>query len=242
MSDAARIAGLLSERRLPVVGEIVSNPSTPGGYFVPLRLTQAPNGSKSPSGHALALARSDLEELGYIIDFILIDERGQRVEESLRASLLGSFSNDVRNSFLSVGHGTPQVWIEFKRQPDPETIRRLREHLRKFAEVFALPDLSMTAMGEANAATKIEILSVIRQLAPVDVATLSTELTHRGHDVPSHDWTNRRLDALRKSNLVLRRRDGTYVLTKEALVQLGTRKNASSPDVRRFLALARRGR
>ena len=49
-------------------------------------------------------------------------------------------------------------------------------------------------------------------------------------------------DAMRKNNLVLRRHDGTYVLSRKALELLGTRKHRRSPDVGRFLALARQGR
>lgn len=240
MTDVERIAALLKDKDLPIMGEIVSNPSTPSGYFVPLRLTQLSGGGKSPSGRALARARSNLAELGYVIDFILIDEETPLVEESLRASLLSSFPDDVRNSFLSADNGSPHAWIEFKRKPNTEIALRLDEHLRKFADLFSLPNLSMTAIGEANTATKIEILSAIRQLAPVDAPTLGRDLAGKGHDVPSPDWTNRRLDALRKGNLVLRRHDGTYVLTTTALAQLGTRKGPRSPDVRRLLALARR--
>ncbi|HVC59304.1 MAG TPA: hypothetical protein VND19_02925 [Acetobacteraceae bacterium] len=241
MSEVERIAALLRDKDLPVVGEIVPNPSTPGGYFVPLRLTRTAGGGKSPSGRTLALTRSSLAELGYVIDFILLDEETPLVEESLRASLLSSFPADVRNSFLADDKGSPHAWIEFKRKPDTEIVRRLEEHLRKFAELFSLPSLRMTPIGEANTATRIEILSAIRQLAPVDPPSLAKELAAQGHDVPSPDWTNRRLDALRKSNLVLRRPDGTYVLTREALAKLGTRKGPRSPDVSRFLALARRG-
>lgn len=241
MTDVARIAALLTEMDLPVVGTIVSNPSSSNAYFVPLRLTRRPDGRKSPSGRALAAARSSLLELGYVADFILIDEKARDIEESLRASLLSSFPDDVRNSFFTPGKRHPQAWIEFKRSPDAGTTRRLVEHLRKFADLFSLPSLAMTPIGEADTATKIEILSAVRQLAPVDAATLARELAAQHHDVPSLDWTNRRLDALRKSNLVLRRGDGTYVLTTEALARLGTRKGPRSPDVSRLLALARRG-
>jgi len=241
MTDVARIVAFLGDNDISIAGEIVSNPSTASGYFVPLRLKRLANGAKSPSGRALAFARSALLELGYTIDFILIDEETRHVEEGLRASLLSSFPDSVRNSFFSPGAKHPQAWIEFKGQPDSETTRRLEEHLRKFAELFSLPSLSMIRLGETDAATKIEILSAVRQLAPVDVATLERELTSQGLGFPSRDWANRRLDALRKSDLVVWRRDGTYVLTEKALAQLGTRKDRKSPDVRRFLALARRG-
>jgi|HubBroStandDraft_1064217.scaffolds.fasta_scaffold36418_2 hypothetical protein len=238
MTDMERIAALLAERGLPIIGTIVSNPSSSNAYFIPLRLTRRADGRKSPSGLALAAARSSLLELGYVVDFILIDEETRNIEESLRASLLGTFPDDVRNSFYSPGEGQPQAWIEFKRQADAGVKRRLEEHLRKFADVFSLPSLSLSPIGEANTATNFEILSAVRHLAPVDLPTLKQELAGRGHDVPSSDWVNRRLDALRKSDLVLRRRDGTYVLTAKALAHLGTRKGARSPDVRRVLALA----
>jgi hypothetical protein len=241
MTDMARIAQLLRDKELPIAGEIVSNPSTPNGYFVPLRLKRLGNGGKSPSGRTLALARSSLLGLGYRIDFILIDEEARHIEESLRASLLSSFPHDVRNSFFSSGDGHSQAWIEFKGQTDAETMVRLEEHIRKFAEVFSLKDLTMIRLGDTEAATKIETLSAIRQLAPVNVATLMGELVSQGLGVPSQDWMNRRLDALRRSYLVLRRGDGTYVLTAKALTQLGTRKDRRSPDVRRFLAIARQG-
>ena len=241
MTDLAPIAALLRENDLPVAGTIVSNPSAPNAYFAPLRLTRRADGRKSPSDRTLATVRSSLLELGYVVDFILVDEETRDIEESLRASLLSSFPDHIRNSFLSTDNRHPQAWIEFKGPPDAETARRLEEHLRKFADLFALPSLSMTPTGEADTATRTEILSAVRQLAPVDVAALARELTARGHDVPSLDWTNRRLDALRKSDLVLRRHDGTYVLTTEALARLGTRKGPRSPDVSRLLALARRG-
>lgn len=240
MNDTAQIVTLLKDADIPVVGAIVSNPSNPQSYFVPVRLTRRSDGGQSPSGRALALARSNLVALGYEIDFILIDETAENVEESLRGSLISSFPEDVRNSFFSHEKGRPQAWVEFKKQPDAETLRRLQEHLRKFAESFSLPGLFMIQLGETHTATKMEVLAVVRQLAPIDIVTLAKELESQDFSVPSLDWVKRCLDVLRRSALVLRRGDGAYVLTTEALSRLGTRKDRRSPDVRRLLALARR--
>ena len=172
---------------MQVVGDIVSSPSTQNAYFVPLRLTRRADGGKSPSGRTLATVRSNLLNLGYLVDFILVDEETRDVEESLRASLLSSFPNNVRNSFLSLDQENLRAWIDFKALPDAKTTRRLEEHLRKFAELFSLPTLFMTPIGEADTATRIAILSAVRQLAPVDVGTLTKELAARGHEVPSRD-------------------------------------------------------
>ncbi len=240
MGDAARITDILAEMNILLAGVIVSDSSRPDTYFVPLRLARV-DGRRSPSGRTLASARSSLEKLGFTVDFILIDNAARDIESNLRTSLLVSFPDDIRNSFFTQEGPKPQAWIQFKRSPAPGTIGRLEAHLRQFADLFSLKGLAMVPIVEANTATKTEILSLVRQLAPVDVATLARELARRGHDVPSPDWTKKRLDALRKSNLVLRRADGGYVLTAEALARLGTRKNARSPDVSRLLALARRG-
>lgn len=176
-----------------------------------------------------------------MVDFLIVDEKFQQIEENIRASLLASFPEDVRNSFYSTWDIRPQVWVEFKRQPNGDMKTRVEAHLRKFAELFSLPALEMIPLGEVEAATRYEVLTAVRQLAPVWPEALADTLRAQGLRVPSLDWTNRRLDALRKSNLVVRRSDGAYVLTREALAHLGTTKGRRSPDVRRFLALARRG-
>ena len=241
MTDVEGIVLFLKDEGIVPSGEIVSNPSIEGGYFVPLRLTRLPNGKKSPSGNVLALARSSLSKKGYTIDFILIDEENQKIEESLRASLLISFPDDIRNSFFSFGEGSPYVLVETKKQLSDQTILHLEEHLHKFAELFSLSSLSLVYLKETNTATKAEILSAVRHLAPADVPRLTSYLNNQDLNVPSPDWLSRRLDALRKSNLVLRRRDGKYALSMKALALLGTRKSRRSPDIRRLLALTRQG-
>jgi len=241
MTDVENILDALAANALDLRGTVVANPSASRAYFIPLRLVRHSDGHKIPSGSLLAKAKASLQKIGIAVDFILIDEHARDVEESLRASLLSSFPDKVRNSFYESDEKQPRAWIELKGALDSELTDRLNEHLKNFAKLFSLPCLSMKTIGEANTPTKIEILTVVRQFAPVDVWTLARELAKRGYDVPSTDWVSRRFDALRKADLVLRRKDGTYVLTMEALSRLGTRKGPRSPDLKRLLALARRG-
>ena len=85
------------------------------------------------------------------------------------------------------------------------------------------------------------MLNAIRLLAPVSVEDLSAALVNRRFSVPSRDWVSRMLDGLRKGGFVVRRSDEKYVLTFQSLKALGSAKSRRSPDVRRFLDLARRG-
>lgn len=240
MSNTDVIINTLREQDIIIEGDIVENPATPNGYFVPLRIHSRLRHGKRPSGQALSIVRSRLLELGYAVDFIFIEDEDKNIENSLRASLLNSFPDEVRNVYFSTTKGTPQIWIDFKRQPTEEISNRLKAHLEKFSDIFALSRWSFAELGDAKTATRIEILSIIRQLAPVQLSTLTKALTDHGYAVPSPDWMNRRLDALRKTSLVIRRQDGSYALTTEALAKLGTRKNRRSPDIQRLLALARR--
>lgn len=240
-SDEEKISRFLAEQGLRLAGSIAANPLVPKGFFIPLHVVHERAGRRTPTARTLAKAKYDLSDLNYTVEFILIDNDSQKVEELIRASLLASFPENVRNSFYSKWGTKSQVWVEFKRQPDGHVKSRVEAHLRKFAEVFSLPDLQMMPLGEIEAATKLEILTTIRQLAPIGPAALADALRADGLHIPSLDWTTRRLDSLRKGNLVLRCGDGTYVLTREALSRLGTMKGRRSPDVRRLLALARRG-
>ena len=241
MPELTEITQFLNSVGLPPLGKIVANPSIPKGYFVPLARSRDASGAQAPSGRALASARSTLLKGGYTIDFILINEEFRIVEESLRASLINSFPNEVRNLYYSASDTNPQAWIDFKKQPDADIKRRIAEHLDVFSRLFSLPGIVWSELGETKTPTKSEILSAVRQLAPIDIGQLVIQLESQGLVVPSPEWARRTLDALRKSKLVIRKGDGRYILTMEALSRLGSRKGNQSPDVRRILALARRG-
>lgn len=230
----------LKKEGIHVENDVIANPSAANAYFVPIRLTDRSKEHKRPSENALRTARSRLLDLGYLIDFIFVDDESRNIEESLRASLISSFPHDVRNAYFSYIDGNPKIWIDFKRPLEEQVLNRLQNHLATFSDLFALPKTSYAALGDINTPTRIEILSTIRQLAPVSVSTLANALLGRSFTVPSTDWLNRRLDVLRKTHLVIRRKDGSYVVTMEALAKLGTRKGRGSPDVQRLLALARR--
>jgi hypothetical protein len=241
INDEEKISEFIAKQGLTLAGAIAANPLVPNGYFIPLRVTDERAGRRTPSARTLAKTKNDLYNLEYNVEFILIEEKSNNIENLIRASLLASFPEHIRNSFYSQWSGKPQVWVEFKRQPDIGIKSRIEAHLEKFGELFSLPGLRMTLLGEIETATKLEVLAAVRQLAPIGPEALAEALRTDGLHIPSLDWTIRRLDSLRKSNLVLRRSDGAYVLTREALSRMGTIKGRRSPDIRRFLALARRG-
>lgn len=228
----------LNEFGFRLASSIIEIPEIDHGIFIPIHVTRAADGSMNPKKVDFIRAKSRLQMLGFQPEFLLINEGSEDAEHSLRASLLISFPEIVRNVFLSVGTTVCNVWIDQKRNIEDQERVRVNEHVAKFVQLFRLPQASVLSLGEISLPTKFEVLAVIRSRAPIDCETLRNILIERGLTVPSLDWINRQFDALRKSGLVTRRNDRQYVLTLDALQRLGTSKNYRSPDVQRLLALA----
>jgi hypothetical protein len=245
MGDEGRILSICAERDIPVSGVVMPNSNVERGYVVPVQVSRAESGKRVPGSQTLGSIKRSLLLEGINVEFLIIDNESDPLEVSLRQDLMRNFPEEIRNSFLSVNSGaerSAEVWIEFKIKPSNEAKQRVFDRVQAFANFFALAPVRINTVGEAEAATRLELLSAVRLLAPASAQELTDALRNRGTAVPSVDWAVRRLDTLRKSGLVVRRGDGRYVVTREALARLGTSKRRTSPDVRRFLDLARRGR
>lgn len=232
------ILDTLSEFGFRLASSIIEIPEIDHGIFIPVHVTRSADGSMNPKKVDFIRAKSRLQILGFSPEFLLINEGTEDAEHSLRASLLISFPEIVRNVFLSVGTANCNVWIDQKRNIDAEERVRINEHVSQFVQLFRLPQASVLSLGDISLPTKFEVLAVIRAKSPINCETLRDVLIERGLTVPSLDWINRQFDALRKSGLVTRRNDRQYVLTLDALQRLGTSKSRRSPDVQRLLALA----
>jgi len=224
-----------------LAGEVISNPAVEGGLFIPLRVSRDAAGKQRPSHKELANLRNDLATIGFSAELLIIDEQTKSIEEGLRASLLSSFPDFVRNSFVTTIELVAHVWIDEKRIILDNERNSIESLAQQYVEITELRGYHLYFMRDELLATNTEVLSIVRKQAPIGCEELCEILQDRGFSVPSLDWINRKFDALRKAGLLLRRSDRSYVLTSEGLRRLGTRKNRNSPDISRLLALARRG-
>jgi len=88
--------------------------------------------------------------------------------------------------------------------------------------------------------TSYVVLSTIRKNQPVQLNNLRCLLNKSGYEVPeSGRWLERRLDKLRKSDLILWD-NGEYTLTKKGIDFMPATSGNEAPDVERALALGRR--
>lgn len=238
MLDQSEVMNFLSALEIPVHGALVQDAAQDGRLYVFVTVTRNSENRQVPSNAALQGAKEQLGLLGAKVDFVLIDGQQRDIETGLRATLLHSFPNEIRNSFLSLVKNNATVWLDAKRELETGTLTEIKEKIKVFLDQFEMVLESLDTTSGQNLPSKTVILRAIRQLSPVSVESLAGHLTGRDFSVPSRDWMVRRLDAIRKSGLIVRLHSGLYTLSLNGLRLLGTAKNRSSPDISRLLALA----
>jgi hypothetical protein len=239
MLDQAHISRMLEALEIPIAGAIIEPSAAGENFFVFVAVTRDSENRQVPSNRKLHEARQALSVLGATVEFLLTDAQTQDIEAGLRATLLHSFGEDVRNIFLSTENNVAHAWVDPKRALDSAAIAAMQEKARIFLKEFDIPLGSLNTTTGETLPSALACLRVMRQLAPVTASALKDELMRRGFTVPSADWLARRLDALRRGGKIVRLEPGQYALSLRALQELGTIKGRSSPDIARLLALAR---
>lgn len=241
MFDESHIASLLQAEGISLAGEPIKDSGVEGHFFVYVSTNRDSENRQIPSNRILNKARDMLAENGVHVEFLLTDAYAQDIEAGLRATLLHAFGDYVRNSFLSMNDGSANVWIEQKKTLEDEVKVQIERKIHLFVEDFDIKVDTISTTNNENLPTKFALLKSLRQIAPASVMELKHFLVSRQFVVPSDDWLNRRLDALRRAGAVVRVSTGTYSLSLQTLQNLGTEKNGHrSPDVSRLLALARK--
>jgi hypothetical protein len=223
---------------IPVSGSVIRGADGDNHYFVFIDVQRDARGRQIPTRAKLEAAKELLREKGDLIDFLLRDAATHDIEAGLRATLLHSFGELLRNSFVSSWAKDAFVWVVPKKQlTDPE-FDEIERKARIFLENVGLRLAQIARTWGENLPSKTKCVAMLRQVSPVSSAELARFLREADFVVPSDDWMTRRLDALRKAGLVVRMKSGRYALTLRALKSLGTVKGPLSPDLSRLLALA----
>ncbi|WP_176057851.1 hypothetical protein [Paraburkholderia sp. BCC1876] len=239
MLDAIQISRLLEELQIRTAGEIIQ-PSAPGeSYFVFIPVTRDSDNRQLPTNRRLQEAKAVLLDAGATVEFLLTDEQTHDIEAGLRATLLHSFADDVRNVFLSLGADSARVWIEPKRALEGLVVAEMRAKAQVYLDELDCRLESLDTTTGENLPSVLACLRAIRHSAPVTTTELRDELIRRGFSIPSPGWLVRRLDAMRRSGKIVWVNHGKYALSLQTLQELGTVKGRSSPDISRLLALAR---
>lgn len=240
MPDIERICEALEAHGVESVGEIVADVEGLRRYFVSVSVNRDRDNRQVPSNRKLAEIKEVLLQAGISVTFLLRDAVAQDLETGLRATLLHSHIDHIRNVFLSIDKRSVHVWVEPKRELSES---HYSDMAKRSAEFLALSDLelgALSSMSDASLPSQLACMDAIRLLAPATLPVIRDFLTMSGFTVPSEHWLTRRLDTIRRANKVVRLGSGSYALSAHGLQVLGTAKRRSSPDITRMLALAKR--
>jgi len=240
MPDIDVIQDVLDSFGVEMAGDVISDADGLRRYFVSVSIARDRDNRQVPSNRLLVDVKRALAEQGIFTTFLLRDAAAQDLEAGLRATLLHSYIEHIRNVFLSVNGKSAHVWVEPKRELSAD---QNSEISRRAAEYLRLTDLELSAfsaMTDASLPSQLACMSAIRMLAPASMQAIMNHLAKKGFTIPSEHWLARRLDALRRANKVVRLESGLYALSAHGLQVMGTSKRSTSPDVGRMLAVAQR--
>ena len=168
------------------------------------------------------------------------------LETGLRGYLNGKFGRIVGKCRISAASDTR---FDILLEPEPNLtleVSGLTRLIVKHAvnEFFNLIGLKLRqvhwAASTSQTPSLIVLLAAIKATAPADLDSIRQALRERDYPLDDEDWLRKKLDLLRKRDLLVRRHDGRYALTEQALASLSVRTSRASSDVTRALALGRR--
>lgn len=241
MSSQKMIESFLRDRAIRLSGPVAEDIFDVNHFFAFVEVSRSSENLQVPSNKELINFQKELQGLGYTVEFILTDADRQDIEVGLRASMLHSFGELVRNAFLTVKGDAAEIWLVPKEAIPPEKLQEIEDKAHLFLSVFDLKVGAISLTSVANLPSKFVCLKTIRQIAPAGSERVMETLRSKGFSVPSENWMSRMFDSLRKNGFVVRLKSGEYALSIDGLKALGTSKKRQSADIARMLAMARWG-
>jgi hypothetical protein len=242
MPSKSELEALLVKGGISLAGPIVSNQDEMPSYLAFVKAKFMPDGRREPSAFALNKITASALGLGIQVSFVLIDGERDDLDGSIKTMLFGKFPDAVRNSFSTFAGKTADIWIEPKQILDATQRAEIERAISAFLGFLNLTAKSINITQAENIPTPTALLRTVRICSPCSAEEITQHLSEKDFVVPNRIWLDHSLDKLRKSGVVLRKKNGQFILTLKGLSSLGTSKNRQSPDVVRALAIARKGR
>lgn len=241
MDKQSIIELVLKEHGISTSGRLAEDIFDDKHFYVFIDVFRNSDNLQVPSNKKLNEIKGHIADLGINVEFILTDSTKRSIEDGLRASMLHSFPENIRNSFLTISGTAARVWLVPKAAINDDLLKEINQKIGIYLAVFDINHFSTELTSAANLPSRIMCLSVIRNNSPTSMETIIDALRRRHFTVPSEDWMSRMLDVLRRSGMIIRSKGGMYSLSLAGLKALGTSKGRRSPDIIRILALARSG-
>lgn len=241
MSEIIQIIQKLTESQIKLVGNPVQDLAENKKFYAFINVDRDKEGSQKPTNFQLSTISKYFESQNIFLSFVIVEDKREDVQASLKTTLFHLFPDTVRNVFVSPSEKNVVVWVEPKKsltlQEQEIIVSKITDNLR----VIEVGLHAVKFTSSENLPTPTACLNLIRLKAPLTQQSIQEELEKRHFHIPTKDWLSNLLDKLRKSGDIMRKKDGQYLMTLAGLQSLGTRKNKRSPDVSRALDIVKHG-
>jgi hypothetical protein len=245
MSNLITIRQWLSSRGLAFISDVkLYEHSQKLVLEIPRAKLAAKSGAGFTSMRQLALLAREIKRRFGLEVLIALRENEQSadIEAGLRAVLARTFPGVLQDAFISYPEADRAfVWIVPAQAIDEGKSAEVHASAVSFLQSVGINCEGVEFLAPlAPEPSTAAVLRSIKLLAPADIAALAVDLKRRGFSYPSEKWLAARLDAARKRGLLIRRKDGAFVLTADGLLVVPHTRSRRSSDVERMLLLARR--
>ncbi|WP_306258658.1 hypothetical protein [Pararhizobium sp. IMCC21322] len=239
MFNSTDVFNELISKGLKPVGRVVENPDKENSFLVFLRTSYDNDGRPHLSKRLISSIVGNFERENITLIITFLDEKALELDAAVTAMLSSKFPEAVVNSIVSLENGEGLVSIDLSDQAlDTDTVT-IEQTIREFLGFLGVEKLEFIFSTPLPLSTVTACIGMVRKHAPITAEDLTQKLVDAGFAKPSATWLNSTLDRWRKDGFLHRRTDKRFILTLAGLKHVGTRRNRTSPDISRALAIGR---
>jgi hypothetical protein len=240
MSRNQDILTVFKKNGVKIVGDLVEDPDTDKGFLAFVRQSLDKSGAIQPSSRKLSIVVSEIAKLDASVKFVFLDEQALSVDAAIKRFIEETYSEHIASVVSSIDKGTVYVWLQESEQLDQTERDEVVASTCKLVRFLGLSEAKVFFGSILSLPSRSALLGTIRKHSPLTKEELVTRLQELKFDSPPETWLDNVLDLSRKHGFLYRRPDKKFILTLKGLNELGSRRNRSSPDVSRALAIARK--
>lgn len=242
MINSDAIKNFLAQRRASYVSRVKIRQNDDVVLLtVPVeRVGQTSGAGKTSKRQLTYLIKAIREEFG--AEVVIVYEQGDefnQIEAALYAALKRQFGEYIESIALSIESTDSAVaWVEC--QSDERSTEEIEKMVLEFMSLMGMEKVDVHFLyTAAQAPSLVVVLRMVKTVQPCTVEDIRSALIRKGYPFLRDEWVQGKLDLLRKKEVIVRQKDGSYCLSQLGLMVTPHGTSRTSSDVERALALGR---
>ena len=134
MSKEIDILEKLKKSKINLIGDLVRDVSENNKFYAFIDIIRSKEGVQKPSNYELRLLSENFEGIEAQVSFILIENKNEDIQGSIKATLFRFFPNIVRNVFISPKGKKMTIWVEVKKVLTREETNAITSKVQKILQ------------------------------------------------------------------------------------------------------------